>query len=295
MDAYHQQMLALVRAALDEDIGPGDITSLACLQPERIKAEIVAKSGGILSGVEPVTLAFHLVDSATRVVFLKRDGARFGPGDRIAEIDGFNQPVMTAERTALNFLGHLSGVASVTGRFVERLNGTDCRILDTRKTTPGQRLLEKRAVVHGGGTNHRIGLYDMVLIKDNHIAAAGSIRQAVELAREYLASIDCREQFGPVERMLVEIEVTNEAELEEAITAGVDRLLLDNQTPESLKRLVTKARQLNATIKLEASGNVTLENVAAIAASGVDFISSGALTHSAPTADFSMRVVSKSP
>jgi len=184
-------------------------------------------------------------------------------------------------------------VASITGRFVERLKGTDCRILDTRKTTPGQRLLEKRAVVHGGGSNHRIGLYDMVLIKDNHIAAAGSITQAVELAREYLESIDCREQFGPETSFQVEVEVTDKAELEEAIKAGVDRLLLDNQTPEALKALVVHARELNPKVKLEASGNVTLENVAAIAASGVDFISSGALTHSAPTADFSMRVVSK--
>ena len=292
MDAYHQQMLDLARAALAEDIGPGDITSLACLQPERIKAEVIAKSDGILSGVEAVVLIFHLADSATRVVLARHDGDRFARGDRIAEIEGFNQPVMTAERTALNFLGHLSGIATLTGQFVERLKGTDCRILDTRKTTPGQRLLEKRAVVHGGGTNHRVGLFDMILIKDNHIAAAGSITEAVKLTREFLHSIDCRQQFGPAEHIQVEIEVTGEAELREAIAAGVDRLLLDNQTPESLTRLVALGRQLNPKVKLEASGNVTLDNIAAIAASGVDFISSGALTHSAPNSDFSLRVVS---
>jgi nicotinate-nucleotide pyrophosphorylase (carboxylating) len=295
MDAYHQQMLELVRAALNEDIGPGDITSLACLQPQRIHADIIAKSDGILSGVEPVTLTFHLVDSASRVVFVKRDGDRFVTGDRIAEIDGFNQPIMTAERTALNFLGHLSGIATITSRFVEKLAGTSCRILDTRKTTPGQRLLEKRSVLHGGGSNHRIGLYDMILIKDNHIAAAGSITQAVQLTREYLGSFDCREQFGECEKIQVEVEVTNEAELVEAIESGVDRLLLDNQSPESLKQLVNRARALNPKIELEASGNVTLDTVAAMAASGVDFISSGALTHSAPNADFSLRVVSKTP
>ncbi len=293
MDAYHQQMLDLVRAALCEDIGPGDITSLACLQPERIKAEIIAKSDGIVSGIEPVMLVFHLVDSAIRVQFSKRDGDRFSRGDRIAEIDGFNQPIMTGERTALNFLGHLSGIATITGQFVEQLNGTNCRILDTRKTTPGQRLLEKRAVLHGGGTNHRIGLFDMVLIKDNHIAAAGSISQAVELTREYLHTVECRQHFGPTGQIQVEVEVTNEAELREALAAGVDRLLLDNQTPESLARLVAMARQLNPKVQLEASGNVTLDNVTAIAATGVDFISSGALTHSAPNSDFSLRVVSQ--
>jgi nicotinate-nucleotide pyrophosphorylase (carboxylating) len=293
MDAYHKQMLDLVRAALDEDIGPGDITSLACLQPERIKAEIVAKSDGILSGVEPATLVFQLVDEANQVTFLKRDGDRFVPGDRIAEIVGYNQTIMTSERAALNLLGHLSGIATLTGRFVDKLKGTICRLLDTRKTTPGQRLLEKRAVVHGGGANHRIGLYDMVLIKDNHIAAAGSITEAVRLTRDFLGSVDCRQQFGAVAQIEVEVEITNEAELVEAIKSGVDRLLLDNQTVESLAVLVAKARALNPKVKLEASGNVTLDNVAAIAATGVDFVSSGTITHSAPNADFSLRVTGK--
>ena len=293
MDAYHKQMLDLVRAALDEDIGPGDITSLACLQPERIKAEIVAKSDGVLSGVEPATLVFQLIDSANQLTFLKSDSERFVRGDRIAEIVGYNQTIMTSERAALNLLGHLSGIATLTGKFVEKLKGTGCCLLDTRKTTPGQRLLEKRAVMHGGGTNHRIGLYDMVLIKDNHIAAAGSITEAVRLTRDFLGSVDCRQQFGAVNQIEVEVEISNEAELVEAIKSGVDRLLLDNQTVESLSHLVAKARALNPKVKLEASGNVTLDNVAAIAATGVDFVSSGAITHSAPDADFSLLVTGK--
>ena len=295
MDAYHKQMLELVRAALAEDIGPGDITSLACLEPERMKAEIVAKSDGILSGVEPATLVFHLVDEANRITFLKRDSDRFVRGDRIAEIVGYNQTIMTSERTALNLLGHLSGIATLTGKFVEKMQGTNCRLLDTRKTTPGQRLLEKRAVVHGGGTNHRIGLYDMVLIKDNHITAAGSISEAVRLTRDYLGSVDCRQQFGAVGEIEVEVEVSSEAELVEAIKSGIDRLLIDNQTVESLTTLVAKARALNPKVKLEASGNVTLDNVAAIAATGVDYVSSGAITHSAPGADFSLNVIGKAP
>ncbi|MEW5795886.1 MAG: carboxylating nicotinate-nucleotide diphosphorylase [Candidatus Zixiibacteriota bacterium] len=295
MDAYHQQMLDLVRAALNEDIGPGDITSLACLEPARIKAEIISKSDGVLSGVEPVRLAFHLVDSANRVNFIKRDSDRFRRGERIAEIEGYNQTIMTSERVALNFLAHLSGIATHTARFVEKLNGTTCRLLDTRKTTPGQRLLEKRAVLHGGGSNHRIGLYDMVLIKDNHIAAAGSITEAVRLTREYLGSVDCREQFGAVGPIEIEVEVTNEKELEQAIAAGVDRLLFDNQSSEALAELVAKARSIKPAVKLEASGNVTLDNVAVVAATGVDFISTGAITHSAPAVDFSLLVVNRLP
>lgn len=291
MNAYHRQMLDLAKVALAEDIGPGDLTSLACLEPDRVEAHIVAKSEGILSGVGFIPLVLQLVDSANAVILLKHDGDRFQPGDMIAKISGFNQTVMTAERTALNFLGHLSGVATFTGRFVEKLSGHDCQILDTRKTTPGMRLLEKQAVLHGGGTNHRIGLYDMVLIKENHLAACGSIAKAVQLTREYLTTYDFRQQFNAKpDDIEVEVEVTNVTQLTEAITAGVDRLLLDNQSIESLTQLVNKARELDAQVKLEASGNVTLETIAAIAATGVDFISAGALTHSATSSDFSLLV-----
>jgi nicotinate-nucleotide pyrophosphorylase (carboxylating) len=191
----------------------------------------------------------------------------------------------------LNFLAHLSGIATYTAQFVEKVRGTNCRILDTRKTTPGWRLLEKMAVLHGGGHNHRFGLYDLILIKDNHIASAGSVKEAVRRTREYLNTPDFRLQFEmKAEDVEMEVEVTNELQVREAIEAGVKRLLLDNQSIESLQRLVTLARKLNPDVRLEASGNVTLENVAKIAATGVDYISIGALTHSAPACDFSLRV-----
>lgn len=292
MDPLHSSMISLVKTALAEDVGRGDLTSLACLEPNRIKAHVVAKSAGILSGLEPALLVFDTVDSANRVEPKLRDGDPFAVGDEILAIDGFNQTVLSAERVALNFLGHLSGIATHTYTFVQRITGTKCRILDTRKTTPGWRLLEKAAVRHGGGLNHRMGLYDMILVKDNHIASAGSIKAAVSLAREFLKTREFRVQFDTIaEKILIEVEVTCEAELREAIAAGVDRLLLDNQSIASLAALVPIARQLNPAVRLEASGNVSLDTVADIAATGVDFISIGAITHSAPVSDFSLRII----
>lgn len=286
-----QSTLDLVKRALDEDIGPGDITSLACLEPDPVEAVIVAKAPGVLSGLKPALLAFELVDSANTVVPVISDGDSFETGDTIVTINGFNQTVLISERVALNFLAHLSGVATLTREFVRKIEGTRCRILDTRKTTPGMRTLEKEAVVHGGGTNHRFGLYDMVLIKDNHIAAAGSVAKAILRTREYLDSADFRLQFKTDKSEIrIEIEITTLDQLREAIATGVDRLLLDNQTPQSLADMVKLARSLNPDLELEASGNVSLANVADIAATGVDFISIGALTHSAPACDFSLRV-----
>jgi nicotinate-nucleotide pyrophosphorylase (carboxylating) len=291
-EQYKKTTLELVRAALEEDIGPGDLTSLGCLEPNLLKAQIIAKSEGVLSGLQPAALAFQLVDSANKFEPRLNDGDRFKKGDLIAEISGLNQTVLAAERVALNFMAHLSGVATLTARFVEKIRGHNCKILDTRKTTPGWRLLEKMAVVHGGGENHRIGLFDMVLIKDNHIASAGSIAGAVTKMHAFMDSTDFRLQFKTdPKKILIEVEITEEKELVEAIESGVDRILLDNQSPEQLKQLVEKARALNPQIKLEASGNVSLDNVEAVAAGGVDYISIGALTHSAPVADFSMRVV----
>jgi nicotinate-nucleotide pyrophosphorylase (carboxylating) len=286
-----KSIINLVKTALDEDIGKGDLTSLACLEPNPVKARIVAKSAGVLSGLKPALLTFEMVDSANTVRPCLNDGDGFNAGDAIIEIDGFNQTVLTAERTALNFLAHLSGVATFTAKFVDKVKGTTCRILDTRKTIPGWRLLEKMAVVHGGGHNHRFGLYDMILIKDNHIASVGSVKEAVKRTREYLNTPDFRLQFGTkAENIEIEVEITSEQQVREAVDAGVKRLLLDNQSVESLFRLVSLARKLNPDIKLEASGNVTLDNVAEIAATGVDYISIGALTHSAPACDFSLKV-----
>ncbi len=292
MTELSQNIIALVKHAVEEDIGKGDLTSLGCLEPNRMKAKIVAKSEGVLSGTKPALLVFDQIDSANKVHFLKNDGNVFTRGDLIAEIDGFNLSLLASERTALNFLGRLSGIASLTANFVHRVKHTQCTILDTRKTTPGYRLLEKEAVVHGGGCNHRRGLDDMVLIKDNHISSAGSIRSAVEHIRHYMSTPDFTLQFETdPKNILIEVEVKNENELTEAIDCGVMRLLLDNQSPKSLKRMVERARSLNSEVKLEASGNVNLDNVADVAESGVDFISIGALTHSAPTSDFSMLVI----
>ncbi len=284
----------LVAAALKEDIGRGDVTSLACLGPDRIRARVVAKSSGVVSGLKPAALAFHLVDSANVFRPILADGDPFQPGDIIAEIEGLDQTILVAERVALNFLGRLSGVASLTRQFVSLVEAVSdrCRLLDTRKTTPGFRLLEKAAVVHGGGCNHRVGLYDMMLVKDNHIAAAGSISKAIERAREYLASSEFTLQFDVDPATIeIEVEVSTERELVEALGTGITRLLLDNQTPDGLRQLVGVARGKVRDALLEASGNVNLDTVAAIAQTGVDFISVGALTHSAPTSDFSLKVV----
>ncbi|MBD3403921.1 carboxylating nicotinate-nucleotide diphosphorylase [candidate division GN15 bacterium] len=292
MSAPTADIVALVKAALAEDIGPGDLTSLACLEPNPVKAQIVAKSDGVLSGLVPLMLTYEIVDSANVVTPKINDGDVYSRGDVVVEIDGFNQTVLASERVGLNFLGRLSGIASLTRQFAERIGDRPCRILDTRKTTPGWRRLEKDAVRHGGGANHRMGLYDMVLIKDNHIASAGSITKAVALTREFLDTPDFRLQFDcKAEDIEIEVEVTSEAELREALEAGVSRLLLDNQSLESLAQLVQIARDRSPGVLLEASGNVTLETVADIAATGVDFISAGALTHSAKAADFSMKVV----
>lgn len=287
--------LAVVKRALAEDIGSGDLTTLACLEPFPLKGKIIAKSDGILSGIEPFMMTFEIVDSANVVGFLKKNGDTFKCGDDIAVIEGFNQTILTSERVALNFLSHLSGVATLTSEFVKKVNDaghTKCKIVDTRKTIPGLRRLQKAAVLHGGGANHRLGLFDMMLIKDNHIAAAGSITRAVELMREYLKSPEFDLQFNMKGKdVQVECEVTSAAQVKEAIECGIKRLLLDNQTMESLKKLVQLAKKLNPEMKLEASGGMSLDNAADIASTGVDFISIGALTHSAPAVDFSLGVM----
>lgn len=291
-ESITKQVREIVKNALTEDIGRGDLTSLASLEPDSAEAQIVAKSDGILSGSLAAMTVFEMVDSANVVEFKISDGASFQRQDVIASIRGFNQTILASERVALNFLGHLSGIATRTRQFVDQIHGSRAKILDTRKTLPGIRVLEKLAVVHGGGYNHRFGLYDMILIKDNHIASCGSISEAVARAREFLKTSDYRLQFEKeADKVLFEVEVESESQLIEAIQAKVDRLLLDNRTLEELRALVLKARQLNPAIELEASGNVTLDTVGAIAATGVDYISVGNITHSAPSADFSLSII----
>ncbi len=294
MPLKQQDLITLVKAALAEDIGRGDMTSLSCLEPFSVKAEIIAKSEGILSGLKPALLAFMIVDSANIIMPLKKNGDSFKPGDIIAKIDGFNQTVFASERVALNFMGHLSGVATLTNKFVGKIaeaGHSGCKIIDTRKTLPGLRSLQKQAVVDGGGVNHRQGLYDMILIKDNHIAAVGTISKAIELLNENIETPEFHLQFAlHKDEIKIEVEISNEEQLKEAIGCGVKRLLFDNQSVDELKKLTKLAHGLSDNLKLEASGNVSLENVADIAATGVDYISVGALTHSAPAADFSLNV-----
>lgn len=282
-----------VTAALLEDVGVGDITSLAVVDADVTGvAEILAKSEGIVCGLPLCEYSFLKVDPDIEFKALAADGDPFHPGDRVALIMGRLRSILTGERTALNFLTHLSGVASLTNRMVVAAANERVAVLDTRKTIPGLRYMEKYAVATGGGENHRFGLYDMVLIKDNHIAAAGSVTGAVARVRDYLASDDFLQTFHTDPGVIdIEVEVESIDQLREALDAGVKRILLDNRSPEALKEMVrfTRDHPAGADVKLEASGNVTLANIAAVAQTGVDYISIGALTHSAPASDFSLK------
>ncbi len=273
--------------ALSEDIGEGDITTNGALGKEQIQkaitAKLIAKSDGILSGRKLFELTFKFIDPSVACDFKIEDGNQYNTGESLAKITGPAGAILQAERTALNFIGKLSGIATLAGHYVTAVSHTSCKILDTRKTTPGWRALEKYAVNSGGAVNHRIGLFDMVLIKENHISAAGSIVKAIANVREYLSA-------SKKTNIAIEVEIQNKAELEMALEAKVDRILLDNQTPAELTKLVTHARENSSGVELEASGNITLANVAAYAETGVDFISIGALTHSAPTADLSLLI-----
>lgn len=267
----------LIELALREDIGPGDVTTESTLPEEaRGKGRIVAKAHGVICGLPIAGEVFKRVDPGIAFQPSVRDGEPVQPGQAIAEVTGPLRGILTAERVALNFLCRLSGIATLTAKFVDAVAPYRAVILDTRKTTPGWRALEKYAVRCGGGRNHRMGLYDMVLIKDNHIAACGSISEAVRRVRE--AGV----------RLPLEVEVGEIAELEEALELGVDRILLDNMSVDEIAAAVKLAA---GRVPLEASGGVTLENVAAIAATGVDYISVGALTHSAPALDLSLELV----
>ena len=255
-----------------EDIGPGDVTSCLVV-PEGLfaRARFVARESGILAGIDVCRQVLHTIDRSMGFAPKLKDGARFRKGQVLAEVQGRARPILAAERTALNFIQRLSGIASAARQFVDAVLGTKTVILDTRKTTPGWRELEKYAVRCGGGANHRTGLFDMILIKDNHIAAAGSIKTAMERC---LSS-----------RLSVEVETQTLAEVKEALAAGAKRILLDNMTTAQMKKAVGLAR---GRAKLEASGGIDLENVRRVARTGVDYISVGAITHSAPAADIAL-------
>jgi nicotinate-nucleotide pyrophosphorylase (carboxylating) len=264
-----------VAAALAEDLGSaGDITTDAIVPADaKDEAAIVVRQAGVIAGLDLAEAAFKALDPDVKFVRMVQDGAKVAAGTAIARISGKTRALLTAERTALNFLGRLSGIATLTAAYVAAVTGTGARISDTRKTTPGQRVLEKYAVRAGGGANHRFGLYDAVLVKDNHIAAAGGLAKALE---------GLRERAGPVK---IEVEVDTLAQLEEALQFPIDAVLLDNMDIATLRQAVTLAK---GRVTTEASGGVTLETVREIAETGVDVISVGALTHSPRNLDSSL-------
>lgn len=278
-----EPVLKLIDAALAEDIGSGDVTSEFFIPRDtRARAFVVAREEGVLAGGEVAAEVFQRVCPGTEAELLLKDGVSLGRGARVMEIRGSARAVLTAERTALNFLQRLSGVATLTRRYVDQVQRTRARILDTRKTTPGWRLLEKSAVVAGGGTNHRMGLYDRAMVKDNHLIAETSLDQLQESIRT-------------VKRERPEIEVELEADTLEQVRGflgleGVDYILLDNMGPAELREAVEMRGEAGAP-RLEASGGVTLETVAALAESGVDFVSVGAITHSAVALDLGLDFV----
>jgi nicotinate-nucleotide pyrophosphorylase (carboxylating) len=267
---------ALVERALAEDVGSGDVTTTATVaEGARARALITQKAPGAIYGLDACEAVFTTLDPDARVERLVSEGVWREDGGPVMSVDGRARALLTGERTALNFLAHLSGVATISARAARAVEGTGARVLDTRKTTPGLRALEKAAVAAGGASNHRVGLYDAILIKENHIAAAGGIAAAIERART----------AAPQLAQTLEVEVRDTDEIDEALAAGAPRLLLDNMDADELRAAVARVA---GRAELEASGGVTLQTLRAVAETGVDWVSMGALTHSAPALDLSM-------
>lgn len=283
IDKKIEQLITLV---LHEDIGSGDVTSKAAVDSGlRGTALIWAKEKGVLAGIKVAEKVFKKVDSNLRFTAFLKDGDRIKPKQKIASIIGSVRSILKAERTALNFLQQLSGVATYTASFADKVKGTPARILDTRKTVPALRALQKQAVNSGGGENHRMGLYDMILIKENHIKTAGSISEAIKGAKLYSS----KKSKG--KRLKIEVETKTLREAEQAARLGVDMIMLDNMSLNQIKKAVKIIRSHDKKVKIEVSGNVELNEVRRIATTGVDFISVGVLTHSAKALDFSLKVV----
>jgi nicotinate-nucleotide pyrophosphorylase (carboxylating) len=271
----------LVELALMEDIGVGDLTSDAIIDEADLgSAEFLCKEPGIVAGLDVVALVFELCDHSITLNRRVADGQAVKAGDILAVADGSARGLLRGERTALNFLQRMSGIAAATSRYVKAVEGTRAKITDTRKTVPGLRVLDKMAVRFGGGVNHRFGLDDMILIKDNHIVAAGGIVRAVKLCRDYLTSNEYTAR--------IEIETKNLAEVDEALSCrGIDRIMLDNFPVDQLRKAVDR---IGHAVEIEASGGITIETVRAVAETGVDFISVGALTHSVKGLDISLEL-----
>lgn len=271
------QIERLIRDALDEDIGAGDLATMATIAAQcQGKGLFRAKKDGVVAGLVLLERIFYFIDHRVAVQLLASDGTQVKNGTVVAEAVGPVRALLLAERTALNFLQRLSGTATLTHKYVEAVKDFPCKVLDTRKTTPGLRTLEKYAVRMGGGMNHRIGLYDAALVKDNHIEATGSIAGAVKAVRRHAPFM-----------AKVEVEAGNMKQVQEAIDAGADVIMLDNMT---LAQMAQAVRLINKRAWVEASGGITLETIRQVAETGVDFISSGALTHSAPVVDFNMKI-----
>lgn len=269
---------------MNEDVGDGDHTSLATIaEHAHGKARLLVKDSGILAGVELAHQIFRVVDPELKLTVFLNDGATIKPGDIVLEVEGDARSILKAERLVLNCMQRMSGIATKTREIVDLLQGTKTQVLDTRKTTPGMRYLEKWAVKIGGGVNHRFGLYDMILIKDNHVDYSGGIKNAIEKTQQYLS--------GHNKKLAIEIEVRNLDELQQVLqTGGVDRILLDNFNYDDLRKAVNL---INGRYITEASGGITIDNIREHAACGVDYISVGALTHSVKSLDLSLKAVGR--
>lgn len=282
LDWHFKEVTEIVQQALEEDVGQGDLTTTAVLpQPVTARATFVANEMTIVAGLMVVARVFELLDPDATFRALVAEGTLVSRGHQLAEVRGDARALLKGERVALNFLQRLSGIATLTRRYVTRIEGTKAKILDTRKTTPGLRLLERYAVRVGGGFNHRLGLYDAILIKENHATLVGGVAEAVRRTRE---------KYG--QQCQIQVEVRDEAELRAALAAGADAVLLDNMPPAEVQRAV---QLVAGHAWVEASGGIRVENVRAYADAGVDFISVGALTHSAEAADISMDIVIEPP
>lgn len=282
MNLNHITIDHVLLNVLSEDIGNGDVTTSSLIPSRHVaRAVVIAKGNFIVAGIPFAERVFHLIDKNIKFRTLKKEGGRVKAGDIIARISGHTESLLMAERTALNLLQRLSGIAALTDQYVQGVRGLRVKITDTRKTAPGLRYFDKYAVRTGGGYNHRYGLFDGVLIKDNHITAVGGVGKAIKIARSAAHHL-----------LNIEVEVKNITGVKEALSAGADIIMLDNMGISDMRKAVRIIRQKNSCVLIEASGNVTLENVRSIAETGIDLISVGALTHSAPAADISLKIVS---
>lgn len=282
MDTREKLIDDLITLSFAEDIGDGDHTTLSTIGPDEMgRQHLLVKEEGILAGVDIARRVFERFDPSLKMTVYIEDGAHVKPGDIAFVVEGPVRSLLQTERLMLNIMQRMSGIATVTAKYQEKLAGLPCKVLDTRKTTPGMRILEKDAVKIGGGHNHRIGLFDMILIKDNHVDFAGGITAAVTKAKNY-----CKEHGKDLR---IEVEVRNTDEINEALVVGVDRIMLDNFTPERTADAVKLIRSVNPAVEIESSGGITMDTLRSYGEAGVDFISVGALTHSVKGLDLSFK------